>query len=103
MLVHGANFGGWCWRGVREQLQAAGLQQAFRRQVEQVDLPGLQILAGGKDSLQRALAMPVYEAPPSDDSHNEPRDLEVGDFNGDGLTDLAVLAFDRVLIYLQQK
>lgn len=66
-------------------------------------LPGLQILAGGKDSLQRALAVPVYEAPPSDESHNEPRDMRVGDLNGDGRDDLVVLAFDRLLIYLQQK
>lgn len=67
-------------------------------------LPGLQILAGGKnDSLDRALAIPVYEAPPSNESQNEPRDLRVGDVNGDGRTDLVVLAFDRVLIYLQEK
>ncbi len=66
-------------------------------------LPGLQILAGGKDSLRRALAMPVFEAPPSDESHNEPRDLRVGDINGDGRDDLIVLAFDRILVYLQEK
>lgn len=66
-------------------------------------LPGVQILAGGHDSLQRALAIPVYEAPPSDEPHQEPRDMQVGDINGDGRVDLILLAFDRILVYLQEK
>lgn len=65
-------------------------------------LPGLQIIAGGENTLARALAMPVYEAPPSDESHREPRDVQVGDINGDGRMDIVLLAFDRVLVYLQQ-
>ena len=66
-------------------------------------LPGLQILAGGKDGLQRALVIPVFEAPPSQEPENEPRELQVGDLDGDGRTDLAILCYDRLLIYLQQK
>ncbi|MCA8951813.1 MAG: VCBS repeat-containing protein [Planctomycetes bacterium] len=65
-------------------------------------LPGLQILAGG-ETLERALAIPVFEAPPSEDSNPEPHDLEVGDLDGDGRTDIVILAFDRVLVYRQQK
>ena len=34
-------------------------------------LPGVQILAGGKDGLQRALAIPVFEAPPSGEPDTE--------------------------------
>ncbi|MBM4062643.1 MAG: VCBS repeat-containing protein [Planctomycetes bacterium] len=66
-------------------------------------LPGVQILAGGKQGLLRALAIPVYEAPPSQEPENEPRELRVADLNGDGRDDLVLLAFDRVLIYLQEK
>lgn len=66
-------------------------------------LPGVQILAGGTGGLQRALAIPVYEAPPSLEPETEPRELRVGDVDGDGRDDLVLLAFDRVLIYLQPK
>jgi hypothetical protein len=66
-------------------------------------LPGVQILAGGQDGLHRALAVPVFEAPPGDEPDNEPRELATGDLDGDGRTDFVLLAHDRVLIYLQQK
>lgn len=66
-------------------------------------LPGAQILAGGKDGLVRALAIPAFEAPPSAEPDSEPRDLATGDLDGDGRTDFALLVHDRVLIYLQEK
>lgn len=66
-------------------------------------LPGVQILAGGKGGLARALAIPVFEARPSAEPDSEPRDLATGDLDGDGRTDLALVAHDRVLIYLQEK
>ena len=66
-------------------------------------LPGVQILAGSADGLQRALAIPVFEAPPSEEPGHEPRELAVGDLDGDGRADLVVVAHDRVLIYLQEK
>ncbi len=65
-------------------------------------LPGVQILAGGKDGLQRALAVPVFETGPSEEPDNEPRVLAVGDLDGDGRTDFVLLAHDRILIYLQE-
>ena len=70
-------------------------------------LPGVQILAGGKDTggkdgLSRALAVPVFEAAPSEQPDAEPRELAVGDLDGDGRTDLVLLAHDRILIYLQE-
>ena len=65
-------------------------------------LPGVQILAGGKDGLQRALAIPVFEAPPSDQPDNEPRDMATGDLDGDGRLDFVLIAHDRILIYLQE-
>ncbi|MCA8974288.1 MAG: VCBS repeat-containing protein [Planctomycetes bacterium] len=66
-------------------------------------LPGIQVLAGAADGLERALAMPVFEAPPSDQSNQEPRAMQVGDLDGDGRADIVLLAFDRILIYLQEK
>jgi hypothetical protein len=73
-----------------------------------VHLPGLQILAGGRSAggqgtLQRALAIPVFEAPPSDEPGIEPREFAAGDLDGDGRTDLALIAHDRILVYLQEK
>jgi hypothetical protein len=72
------------------------------------NLHGVQILAGGRLSgggatLQRALAIPVFEAPPSEEPGTEPREFAAGDLDGDGRTDLALIAHDRVLIYLQEK
>ncbi|MBX3462965.1 MAG: VCBS repeat-containing protein [Planctomycetes bacterium] len=66
-------------------------------------LPGVQILAGGDGRLDRALAVPVFETPPSNEPDNEPRELATGDLDGDGRTDFVLLAHDRVMIYLQQK
>jgi hypothetical protein len=65
-------------------------------------LPGVQIVAGGTAGLQRALAIPVFEAPTSDEPNDEPRDLAVGDLDGDGRTDFALIAHDRILVYLQE-
>ncbi len=65
-------------------------------------LPGVQILAGGPQGLQRALAIPVFEAGPSSEPDNEPREIEVGDLDGDGRTDFVLIAHDRILIYPQE-
>jgi hypothetical protein len=65
-------------------------------------LPGVQILAGGRDGLQRALAVPVFETGPQQEPDNEPRDLAVGDLDGDGRADFVLIAHDRILIYPQQ-
>ncbi|MCU0866595.1 MAG: VCBS repeat-containing protein [Planctomycetes bacterium] len=65
-------------------------------------LPGLQVVAGGAAGLQRAMAIPVFEAPTSDEPNNEPRELEVGDLDGDGRTDFVLIAHDRILVYLQE-
>ena len=66
-------------------------------------LPGVQILAGGKNGLERALAIPVFETRPSESPDNEPRALATGDLDGDGLCDLVLIAHDRILIYPQDK
>lgn len=66
-------------------------------------LPGVQILAGGKNGLTRALAIPVFETRPSESPDNEPRALATGDLDGDGLCDLVLIAHDRILIYPQDK
>ncbi len=66
-------------------------------------LPGAQVLAGGPNGLVRALAIPVFETPPSSEPDSEPRDLVTGDLDGDGRIDFALIAHDRVLIYLQEK
>lgn len=66
-------------------------------------LPGLQVLAGGPDGLSRALAVPVFETPPSDRPDNEPRELATGDLDGDGRCDFVLVAHDRILIYPQDR
>ncbi len=66
------------------------------------DLHGVQVLVAAADSLQRALAMPVFEPADGSDEIWEPRMLAAGDVDGDGATDLVLVAFDRVLIYLQE-
>ncbi len=66
-------------------------------------LPGPQLLTFTDAGLVRALAMPVFETTSGDASSNEPRELGIGDVDGDGRDDLVLLAHDRVLIYLQEK
>ncbi len=66
------------------------------------DVPGVQIVAGGPQGLQRALAIPVFETPPRSQPGPEPRELAVGDLDGDGRQDFALIVHDRLLLYLQQ-
>lgn len=66
-------------------------------------LPGVQILAGSKAGLERALAVPVFETRPSESPDSEPRAMATGDLDGDGLCDLILIAHNRILIYLQDK
>ncbi len=65
-------------------------------------LPGLHVIARTDKGLERALSIPVYEAPPSGEPDNEPREVATGDLDGDGRCDLVLLAHDRILVYLQQ-
>ena len=63
---------------------------------------GVQILVADGDTLARGLAMPVFEPADGGDETWEPRMMAAGDVDGDGATDLVLVAFDRVLIYLQE-
>lgn len=56
-------------------------------------------------TLVRALAFQIYERKSfrDPDRNVEPRDLAVGDMDGDGLLDLALIVHDRVLIYRQDR
>ena len=49
------------------------------------------------------VASETNEAPPSGEPADEPRELAIGDLDGDGRDDLALIAHDRVLIYRQEK
>ena len=52
--------------------------------------------------LARALSIPVFETT-SGAGNQEPREMRIGDVDGDGRNDLVLIAHDRVLIYLQEK
>ncbi|HEB51704.1 MAG TPA: VCBS repeat-containing protein [bacterium] len=90
----------WYWHGASGDFDGDGVQDLA---VIDRRLPGVQILAGSADALRRALAVPVFETPPSSSPNNEPRALATGDLDGDGLCDLVLIAHDRVLIYPQDK
>jgi hypothetical protein len=53
--------------------------------------------------LDRALSFKIFERKSFRDNDRgvEPRDLAVGDVDGDGLTDLVLIVHDRVLVYRQ--
>jgi hypothetical protein len=64
----------------------------------------LEILAfDGKSTLKRGLAFKIFEKKSfgGRDSLVEPRDMGLGDVDGDGLTDIILICHDRVLIYRQ--
>ena len=63
----------------------------------------LQVLTGTAQGLERALAFPCFELPEANDGTFEPRRIEAGDVDGDGREDIVLIAFDRVLIYLQER
>ncbi|MBK8099979.1 MAG: VCBS repeat-containing protein [Planctomycetes bacterium] len=89
------------WHGMAGDLDHDGLDDLA---LIDGNLPGVQILAGGKNELQRALAMPTFEAPASDgETSREPREIDIADVDGDGRADLVLIAHDRILIYPQEK
>ena len=58
---------------------------------------------GGKAELSRALSFKVFERKSfrRGDDLVEPRDLALGDVDGDGRTDLVLIVHDRILVYRQ--
>lgn len=56
-------------------------------------------------NLNRALAFQIYERKSfrDPDRNVEPRDLALGDVDGDGLRDLVLIVHDRILVYRQDR
>jgi hypothetical protein len=55
----------------------------------------------GQSELTRAAAFKIFERKARRTLEAEPRDLAIGDIDGDGRTDLILIAHDRVLVYRQ--
>jgi hypothetical protein len=55
----------------------------------------------GQSDLTRAFAFKIFERKSARRNEAEPRDLAIGDIDGDGRTDLILIAHDRVLVYRQ--
>ena len=57
----------------------------------------------GQAELDRALSFKIFERKSFRDVHDlvEPRDLAIGDVDGDGRDDLVLIVHDRVLVYRQ--
>ena len=57
----------------------------------------------GQAELNRALAFKIFDRKSFRDVNDlvEPRDLGVGDVDGDGLADLVLIVHDRILVYRQ--
>ena len=87
------------WAGTTGDLDNDGVAELV---VVDRRLPGPQILTWEEDRLARALAIPVFEIRAGGGA-GEPREMRIGDFDGDGREDLVLLAHDRVLIYLQEE
>ena len=66
-------------------------------------LHGLHLVVRTDAGLERAVSFPVFELPEALDDVYEPREIAAGDVDGDGRTDLILIAHDRVLIYPQEK
>ena len=54
-----------------------------------------------KSDLAKAFSFKIFERKNRRVPDLEPRDLALGDVNGDGRTDLILIAHDRVLVYRQ--
>ena len=87
------------WRGLAADLDGDG-----NKDLALIDshLHGVHVLVATADKLERAVSFPVFETTEGR-SYYEPRDMAVGDLNGDGRQDLVLVAHDRVLIYLQEE
>jgi FG-GAP-like repeat len=56
---------------------------------------------GEKSDLSKAFSFKIFERKSRRTAELEPRDLAIGDVDGDGRTDLVLIAHDRVLVYRQ--
>lgn len=87
------------WSGLAADLDADGTEELA---LLDEDIHGVHVLVADDNGLRRALSFPVFELPEQLPNVYEPREAATGDVDGDGRTDLVLIAHDRVLIYLQE-